>query len=164
MKTNEIVIEPHTVVDGQMKSTDIAATAIYNTTVSIINSERTVVWQRYQALLLANSIVFGFMGRGDLSTAYVLIAGVLGLMLCFCWWHLTNDGWRFFDIYSKMAQRFRWPKIDDEANANEAMLKEFQNWKGKSYIFGIFCEGDSIKAASLAVIILFGVGYMLLCC
>jgi hypothetical protein len=92
MKTNEIIIEPHTVVDGQMKHTDIAATAIYNTTVSIINSERTVVWQRYQALLLANSIVFGFMGRGDLSTAYVLIAGVLGLMLCLCWWHLTNDG------------------------------------------------------------------------
>lgn len=161
MKEFPIEVQPHmTKAEGQLKHTDIAVTSLYNATVSIVNSERQTIWQRYNALLLANTVVFGFINRSELSSAHVVIACVVGLFLCFFWWTLTKDGWRFFEAYCQMAKRFRFPAVDDEVNANVAMFEEFKNWESKSPLMGRFNGGDTIKTAALGVILLFAVGYI----
>jgi hypothetical protein len=58
-----------------------------------------------------------------------------------------------------MAQRFRWPKIDEEVNANHAMFQEFQNRKGR---LGTFHEEDAIRTAAYGVTVLFGLVYLFL--
>lgn len=161
MNEAPIIIQPHMKVDNELKHTDIAAASLYSATVSIVNSERSSVWQRYNALLIANAVVFGFIGRGDLSTTYVVIGCAFGLILCAFWWSITQDGWRFFNAYCQMAQRFRFPKIDDDVNASQAMFQEFQARK-PSLLIGRFYEGDSIRTAAAGVIILFGFVYSLL--
>jgi hypothetical protein len=60
--------------------------------------EAQLVWRRYNNMLVANSILLGFIGqlilRGDI-TQKIIPAGacILGLVITLCWLFLTSYGW-----------------------------------------------------------------------
>lgn len=162
MNNDPIIVKPHTKApsgnDNEMIHTDIAQTGLYNATVSIVNSERNAVWQRYSAMLIANSIVLGFLSKQNADQATFTIPGaILGIILCFFWWLLTEDGWKFFNIYSKLAMRFTWPDIGGDLNSNEVMVEEFNRVtsEGRFKFINRFNKGDRIKTSAFAVILLF---------
>jgi hypothetical protein len=164
MNDDPIIVKPH-IKDkaGNETHTDIAQVGLYNATVSIVNSERNAVWQRYSAMLIANSIVFGFLAKQSVDqTSFIIPGSILGIMLCFFWWLLTEDGWKFFNIYSEQATRFKWPKLgDDDINLNKVMAEEFNRVtnEGRFKFINKFSKGDRIKTLSFAVILLFVVFY-----
>lgn len=162
MKNDSIIVKPHMEApscdDNEMIHTDIAQIGLYNATLSIVNSERNAVWQRYSAMLIANSIVFGFIAKQNADQAAFTIPGtIFGIILCYFWWLLTEDGWKYFNIYSKIAMRFTWPDIGENLNSNEVMIKEFKRVKseGRFKFINKFNEGDRIKTLAFAVIVLF---------
>ena len=163
MNKDPIVVTPHvTNQEGNEIPTDIAQTGLYNATILIVNSERNAVWQRYSAMLIANSVVFGFLAKQNVYQEVFTIAGsALGIVLCFFWWLLTEDGWKFFDIYSKLAMRFKWPNIGEDLNANAVMAEEFNRVanEGRFKLISKFNNGDRIKTSAYAVILLFAFFY-----
>jgi len=164
MKTNPIIIEPHLKEGDQEKHTDIAQASLFNAVVAIVNSERTAVWQRYSAMLIANSIVFGFIVRQEPGQAWFVITGcVLGLFLCSVWWILTEDSWRYFLLFSDIARRFCWPQVCEDVNPNKVMFDEFNRLasEGRFIFINRFNGGDRIKTLALGVILLFIICYSL---
>ena len=55
MDQSTINIDPHQDTNGKPQHTDIAQTSLYGTSISVMNSERSAVWQRYSAMLIANT-------------------------------------------------------------------------------------------------------------
>jgi hypothetical protein len=137
--------------DGE-KHTDVAATAVYNTIVSVANVEAQVVWQRYNAILIANSVILYAVNSAVMEPHPKTKAWLdaIGLLLCVCWGMLTWEGWRFWNTYSTMAARFRWPKLDTDVNVFEVMYDRFEN------------RGRIIQVAAFAIIFLFCMIYLLL--
>ena len=163
MKTEPIIINPHLKDEGEEKHTDIAQTGLFNACISVVNSERSAVWQRYNTMLIANSIIIGFLVKHELGQALYVVAGcAFGLLLCVLWWLITEDGWRFFNLYSDIASRFRWPHIDEDVNINKVMFEEFNRLsnEGRFKFINRFNTGDRIKTIAISVIILFAALYM----
>jgi hypothetical protein len=76
---------------------DIAMTNLFISYVHLINSERQAIWQRYQAMLLGNSIILGLVVRtGGISSHELIAATVLGLALCTAWLVMTKSRWKLF--------------------------------------------------------------------
>ena len=68
------------------RSNDIG---LLNIHMSIINSERSTIWQRYSALLITNSVVLVFLENNpDLPW--------VGLILCIAWFFMHLNGYRRF--------------------------------------------------------------------
>ena len=57
IKSAVIDVQPHQKDGDELKHTNIAVTALYNTIVSVANLKAQVVWQRYNAMLVANSVI-----------------------------------------------------------------------------------------------------------
>jgi hypothetical protein len=132
--------------------TDIAATALYNSIVSVASLEAQVLWQRYSVLLLANSVILVALNSPVMEAHPVLKVSldVIGVLLCVLWWTLTQVAWGFWNTYSTMAARFRWPNIDTEVNVYQVMFDRFER------------KGEIIKLAAFGVIILFFAIYLAL--
>ena len=148
MKTEPIIVNPHFKDGDKEKHTDIAQTGLFNACISVVNSERSAVWQRYSTMLIANSIIIGFWVKHESGQSLHVVAGsVLGLFLCILWWLITEDGWRFFNLYSNIAGRFRWSHIDNEVNINKVMFDEFNrlSLEGRFKFINKFNSGDRIK-------------------
>lgn len=158
MKSDPIIVNPHHKVGDLKEHTDIAQTSLFNSCVSVVNSERNAIWQRYSTMLIANSIIIGFLVKHEFSQSlYVLAGSLLGICLCILWFLITEDGWRFFGLYSELAGRFQWPNIDEDININRVMFDEFSRLvsEGRFKIINKFNGGDRIKTLALSVILLF---------
>jgi hypothetical protein len=132
--------------------TDIAMAGLFNAHVATINSERLAIWQRYNAMLLANAIVFGFLARqGSLKTLEVLFGTLFGVVLCVCWLVLTVSAWNLFNLWYTNARRFSWPKLDEGANPLEVAVPWYQGTTG-GWIYRI----------AIITIFLFMLGYLFL--
>lgn len=89
-----------TSLQGQTSQySDIALTGLFSAHVSLISSERQAIWQRFTAMLIANSLIFSFLTQtrrtGDgrsLEAIDVTVAVVFGLLLCVAWWGMTVSG------------------------------------------------------------------------
>src|SRR2546426_319269 len=46
---------------GNPQYTDISLTALFNAHISMINTQRQTIWQRFTSMILANSIILGFL-------------------------------------------------------------------------------------------------------
>jgi hypothetical protein len=131
--------------------TDIAMTSLFNAHVATINSERSAIWQRYNSMLLANSIVFGFLARqSTLQATDLVFATVFGLALCAAWLTLTLSGWSLFNLWYEAGRKFSWPTLDHNANPLEVGAR----WLGR--------HGDPIFHVAWIVVILFMAGYLFL--
>lgn len=159
-----IIVNAHVTKEaGETVYTDIAQTSLYNATISVINSERTAIWQRFSSMLVANSVVFGFLVKqSSFHDHIVLVGSFLGMILCFFWWLLTKDGWRYFNVYSNIAMRFQWPSLGGNLNVSKIMDEEFQQTSQESGVKFInkFNNGDRIKTSAYAVIFSFSLLYI----
>ena len=149
IKTAPIDVLPHQ-DDG--KHTDAALTTLYNTILTVANLEATIVWQRYNSILVANSVILAVVNTSTLENHQEVKAALeaIGLLLCAFWGALTEEGWRFWTTYSTMAARFRWPRIDDEVNVFEVMYSRFAR------------GGQTIRIGAVAIILLFVAIYLVL--
>jgi hypothetical protein len=145
IKSAVIEVQPHQKDGDELKHTDIAVTAVYSTIVSIANLKAQVVWQRYNAMLIANSVISYAVNSTAMQTHPRVKAAldVIGLLLCVLWAVLTWEGWHVWNTCTTMAARFRWPKIDDEVNVYQVMFDRFGQREQK------------IKIAAFLVILLF---------
>jgi hypothetical protein len=152
IKSTPITVQPHQKDGDELKHTDVAATALYNTIVSRANVEAQVVWQRYNSILIANSVILYAVNSTAMESHPRLKAllGVIGLLLCVLWGVLTWEGWHFWNTYSTMAARFRWPKIDDQVNVYEVMFDRFEQ------------RGPRVAIAAFFIILLFIAIYLAL--
>ena len=110
---------------------DIALSGLFNAHANQINSERQAIWQRYTAMLVANSLVFAFMG-GVAPSLYRPIAGsIAGIVLCAIWYGMTKSGWTVFRMRVDRALEFSWPTLGPQANPFRVTMEyERGRWGG----------------------------------
>lgn len=109
--SGKIDIKPTSTTPNQY--TDIALTNLFNAHLSLLNSERHVIWMRYQSMLIANSIVFTLLARLDQpKTVPVVLGSIFGLALCLAWLVSMWSGWNLFFKLHKETLRFEWSYAD----------------------------------------------------
>ena len=136
---------------GTRKHTDIALTGLFSAHVALVNSERAAIWRRYNVMLLANSLIIGFLVREANSGFEIITAVLFGLVLCVAWWFISTEGWKVFDMYSDAGRRFYWTNLDtkDDSETNPLNIEYEKVWKG-----------GWIKVIALGVIAWFGIMYV----
>ncbi len=72
---------------SEQKSTNVD---LYRIHVMLLNSERTTIWQRFNALLVANSVMLVFL------KGYPLLLPIVGLVLSGFWLLIHLVGYRIF--------------------------------------------------------------------
>lgn len=117
-------------------------TGLFGAQVSVFNSERQAIWQRYNAMLIANSFILAFSGR-----AQPALWAIVGICLCFAWAILTWSGFRFFFMQMTELQRFKWPGPPEVQNPIEVSFRYRQS-------------RDWIYWMALSVIALFSFAYL----
>lgn len=130
---------------------DIALTGLFSVHAGQINSERQAIWQRYNVMLAANSIVFAFLALGTRSKWELFVGGTFGILLCAAWWILTESGWRLLGMRIERALQFRWLGLDTTVNPFEV-----------SVAYGRGGIGGMIYYVAIAVICLFILGHILI--
>ena len=95
---------------------DIALTGLFNAHVALLNSERQAIWQRYNVMVLANSLIVVFLTQGDREKNEIILAAIFGLLLCFVWWKISSEGWKVFSAYRNLGLRFSWAQFDTKDN------------------------------------------------
>jgi hypothetical protein len=77
------------------------AAAAYGAAINLWTYEGQLIWARYNAMLVANSVVLAAIGLtvGDDDASLALGAGlpIAGMVLCVLWWNLIVRG---FDYYA----------------------------------------------------------------
>jgi hypothetical protein len=96
-------------------------------------------------MLLANSLVLGSLSLAvkhrNIETGALPLICAGGLLLCIFWFFLTRVGWGYQNERIKVAQQFTWPNY-------QAPLLSIH-------------KPDWIYILAIAVIVLFGVGYII---
>lgn len=106
---------------------------LFNAHANSINVEKQLIWQRYQAMLVANSIGFGFI-TGNLSAPPRAMLGcAFGLLLCLFWLRVTKFGWNHMWDRINRAQRFTWVGLDNPFDG--PYQQDVKVGKVKDYIY-----------------------------
>jgi hypothetical protein len=144
---------------GQAKTTqlsDISMTGLFNAHVATINSERQAIWQRYNIMVFANSIIFSLSISQitDYGTETITGAAV-GLVLCLIWWKMFRGGLALYDFWKENAATFSWQGLGEDANpyAIEAKLRKSAASLGKANPRFVYRGG-------VLTIVIFGLGYV----
>lgn len=83
--------------------------ALFGQHVAVINSERSTIWQRYSAMMIANSLILSF-GPNSVWVAMV------GIFLCICWRYITRKGWEILRSHIKEAAKFQFTSLLASSN------------------------------------------------
>ena len=140
LATEEYEVQP-TGLTASKQYSDISMTGLFNAHVALLNSERQTIWQRYSAMLIANSFILGFLDRQRPA-----FAALVGLLLCATWAMLTWSGFRLFFLEMAEMRRFVWPGLAPSANPITPS-------------FAYREAGDWIYRMAWSVIALFGLAY-----
>lgn len=109
-----------------------------------------LIWSRYNAMIVAHSILIGFLAASPPGSNAIAILGcIIGLLLALIWWRMTSVGWSFMHALLK-----RTPQ-DDTATPE----KIYDEWTKKFWFPR--CQ-DSIWWGAHAVIAIFFAGYLVL--
>lgn len=107
---------------GQTSATnqysDTALTNLFVAHVSLVNSERQAIWQRYSVMLAGNSLLLGFLfgkAKAGLEPIEMIFAVIFGWTLCVLWGMITSSGYKYFNMLEANASRFVW-RLGPEAN------------------------------------------------
>ena len=144
---------------GQPKTaqfSDISMTGLFNAHVATINSERQAIWQRYNIMVFANSIIFSLSVSGitDYGTETITGAAV-GLVLCLIWWRTFKSGLQLYELWNENAAKFAWQGLDESINPYSISEKWRKEKRG-----GERGKGDFVSFGGLLTIVIFGLGYV----
>lgn len=129
---------------------DVAMTNLLSVHMATINGGKVLIWQRYNVMLTANSILLGLTAQGkEAGTARAAIH-IVGILLCAAWFLTALGGWAYSTKRLRIVSRFKWETLGDEANPGSKVFAPVVD-TGLWY--------DHIFLASLAVIILFLVAH-----
>ena len=152
---------------GMAKSnqySDIALTGLFNAHVTTINSERQVIWMRYNTMVLANSFIFSsFLGKNpknEIHTATLIIFSIIGIVLCVCGMEMFRNGWELFTRWNENAAQFSWRTIGQ--TRNPYALSE--NWRKELQKFMKFrkTKVEWMRSMAIGTLGLFIIGYLFL--
>jgi hypothetical protein len=121
---------------------DISMTALFSSHVAMLNSERQAIWQRYSAMLVANSFFLAFLDRQQPR-----FGALIGLLLCAAWAITTCSGYRLFFRQITGMEAFGW--LGDPPPVNPIDVSA-------DYV----SKGDWIYRMAIFVIALFAVAYV----
>src|SRR5947209_3488250 len=89
---------------------------LFNAAIDLMKSEAQLVWNRYNAMLTANSLIALILGamftRSDRSRAdlvMILLASLFGVALSTIWYTLTKHGWALSHKWADEARQYTWP-------------------------------------------------------
>lgn len=102
------------------KSTPEFSLSVFQTHIDTINVEKQLIWMRYSAMLIVNSIVFGVLGSSDFGGLLGFGASIFGLLLSLSWYKLTSSGFKIQDMRIKEADSFF---LKDNPNPARIVLK-----------------------------------------
>jgi hypothetical protein len=135
---------------------DISMTGLFNAHVATINSERQAIWQRYNIMVFANSIIFSLSVSQitDYGTETITGAAV-GLVLCLIWWKMFRGGLALYDFWKENAATFSWQGLSEDANpyAIETKLRKGAASLGKA-------NPKFVYRGGVLTIVIFGLGYV----
>jgi hypothetical protein len=127
----------------QAPHADMVIASLLNAHISTINSEQQAIWQRYTAMLLANTVVFGVFTQVQApTTPQVYFVSGFGVALCVAWLVSTISGFRWFSRRLEASKRFAWPALTAiEAYANPVNIgtdwAQGRRWIARMAVFVI---------------------------
>jgi hypothetical protein len=146
---------------GQGKSaqfSDISMTGLFNAHVATINSERQAIWQRYNIMVFANSIIFS-LSLSEITEygAETITGAAVGLVLCLIWWRTFKSGLELYELWTDNAAKFVWQGLNENANPYAISRK----WRNASKGFER-SSGGPVYFGGLFTIFIFALGYVAL--
>lgn len=79
----------------------------YQVAVDFVRSEEQGIWARFNAMLVANSIIVAFIGQiFNKSKELVFLSSLFGLFLCFMWFFLIKRGFNYREYFVLSAREF----------------------------------------------------------
>lgn len=99
--------------------------AEYEASVSMRISESQIQWERYNAMLVVNTIVMGLIGltSDDFKIPFFIkqILPIIGILLCFLWSQMTKRGFMWTRFWTEEAR-----KIED-ITKDDNLIKPFND-------------------------------------
>jgi hypothetical protein len=143
-----------------------------------ISVRRETIWQRYNVMVAANTLLLGAMGTFALSdkASWIEIKYMVwfGWFLCVIWLGMTATTWGIYRKWEEIAAKFSWPSINhlsDRSNSHDInpfvarrIRREFysKSWRRKWYYIPI-CDWFRFESmtyfCACALIIIFAFGY-----
>jgi hypothetical protein len=87
---------------------DTAIANLFNAHVNSLNAEKQIIWHRFQAMLLGNSIIISFATKEAAEPIITLCTGIFGIFLCALWLWLNSIGWDLASKRSDAIRSFEW--------------------------------------------------------
>jgi hypothetical protein len=131
--------------------TDISLTNLFGAYIQLLSVERQLIWGRFSAMLVANTIIFYIINNiynDPAERLFTLTACVFGVLLCFAWLTMTHRGWNYSNILRDVAERFKWEGYPNPLS-REQLPAAYPRW-------------DIIRYAAYSVIVLFIIAYVLI--
>ncbi len=130
----------------------------YSSVLDLKNSEGEIQWNRYNAMLVVNTIFIGFIGftyNKDFSFPWFFkiifwLTPVLGLLLCHLWYKMTERGFMWSEFWMTKAN-----EIENQINGKINPIKEGKKLRD---IIG----AGATKNASFIIINVFALIYVLM--
>lgn len=127
----------------------------YSAVLSLKSSEGEIQWSRYNAMLVINTIIIGFLGLAyndgfyfpRLFNILFLLIPIIGIIICFAWYQMTNRGFFWTKFWMKKAY-----EIEKQIKSKVYPIQEGRDRRDDM--------GEGLtKNFSLMIIILFGLIY-----
>lgn len=134
------------------KLSEVALTNLFSMHVAIINASKQLIWQRYNVMMTASTIVLGFNLTADPSHGTRPFATVVGLSICGFWGVMTVGGWIHMLHRTAVAGRFGWKGLAPSLNPLDPQYVPMAPMR---------LEKDWTFIISLLVIILMAVAHLL---
>ncbi|MFV1950857.1 MAG: hypothetical protein ACC630_02695 [Nitrospinota bacterium] len=117
--------------------------------------EAQLVWNRYNAMVVTNAVLIGFLAQLVISENETKMIGILGcvfgLIIALIWWRITGVGWSLAHAYLNA--------IPNDNNSDPTLEKVYENWTRK-FLFHHY--QDPIWWSAHGVIAMFYVAYLCL--
>jgi hypothetical protein len=81
---------------------------MYSTLCSFAQTEARLVWMRYSAFLIVHGLLFNFVKDQIHNHTLVLVASLVGLIICSIWAFLNHCGWTNQNLYLWHAAQLKF--------------------------------------------------------
>lgn len=148
---NEIVPSPEARHGGA-----VSAVEVVRLWLTVLEAEGDRIWSRFNAMLVANSVVGVLLGAlgaraasGWIEFLLVGLAAAVGLRLCRLWWLINARGWERYDFYHRQGRQVVLPGATNP-------LEIYFEWRESVDARRL----GSTRAAAKAVIRVFALAYL----
>jgi hypothetical protein len=153
-KDGPIIVHPTaTMPNGKTIYSDVSISNMVGAMADAINAGKQLIWQRYQAMLIANSILIGLVSNTRSENSHHVLC-VLGLLLCVMWAWLSWLGWKGNTERLRALSRIEWTKTNDALRILNPAHRDFAPVVERGL------TRDWIFLGSMGVVAVFGIGYL----